>query len=579
MNIINNLKTAVLVAVCSLCCAQASAQPSNKPHLKNNGNATQLVVDGKPMLLLCGELGNSSSSSISYAAESLAKCKQLGLNSAIASISWEQFEPQEGKYDYSLIDGLIKEAEKNNLKLVVIWFASYKNGLSSFAPAWVRRDQQRFPRMIGPSIEGLTGGADQASYYKNILSPFFEASWKADAKAFAQMMKHIKETDTHHTVVMMQVENEAGAYGVDIDRQPVARKLFNSAVPQELLKYLHTHEADLTPAMAKAWKARQTKAGANWKETFGTVAIDAFMAWHFARYLEQVTAAGKKAYDIPMYYNAWLKQPKHEGMPGRYPSGGPIHSMLDIYRAASPSIDLLCPDIYHPEFKRYCLAYAHKGNTLFIPECRPGEDMAAKATWVVGERAGIGFAPFGVERIQEGTSLTECYRVLSQLMPYVTAAQGTKKIRTVFKQVIPKIKGVNVGEWDFDAGELEKEDAGSIKVSMGNWVFDVSYTNQLKGEAAFAMFIQLSDDEFIVTGRNVRMNFECKDNAKTAELIDAEQGEFEGGKWTVRRRLNGDETAHGVAVSFPTSIDVFRPETQQDIVKLKLYSYKRVAQP
>ncbi|MDR1555868.1 MAG: hypothetical protein LBS88_02395 [Tannerellaceae bacterium] len=48
------------------------------------------------------------------------------------------------------------------------------------------------------------------------------------------------------------------------------------------------------------------------------------MAWHFARFLEQVTAAGKAAYDIPMYYNAWLKQPTHEGIQGRYPTGGPI---------------------------------------------------------------------------------------------------------------------------------------------------------------------------------------------------------------------------------------------------------------
>ena len=579
MNIINNLQTAMLVTICALYTIQTSAPHFDKPHLKNNGNATQLIVDGHPTLLLCGELGNSSSSSAAYAAESFAKCKQLGLNSAIASISWEQFEPQEGKYDYSLIDGLISEAEKNRLKLIVIWFGSYKNGLSSFAPSWVKLNQHRFPRMIGPSIEGLTGGYDQTSYYKNILSPFFEASWKADAKAFAHLMKHIKETDRHHTVVMMQVENEAGAYGVDIDRQPVATKLFNSAVPQELLKYLHAHEADLVPAMAKAWNARQKKTGANWKETFGAIAVDAFMAWHFAKYLEHVTVAGKAEYDIPMYYNAWLKQPKHEGMPGRYPSGGPIHSMLDIYRAASPSIDLICPDVYHPEFKHYCMAYAHKGNTLFIPECRPGEDMAAKAAWVIGERAGIGFAPFGVERIQEGTSLTECYRVLSQLMPYITATQGTKKIRTVFKQVVPKIKGVNVGEWDFDAGELEKEDDGFTKVSMGNWVFNVSYNNQIKGEAAFAMFVQLSDDEFLVTGRNVRLNFESKDRTKTAELLDAQQGDFENGKWIVRRKLNGDETAHGVAVSLPTSMDVFLSDNRQDIVKLKLYGYRSVPKP
>lgn len=566
-------KTGIILAICLLFSFTLNGQSVNRPHLKNNGKVTQLIVNGKPTLLLSGELGNSSSSVVEYADLGFEKCKKLGLNSVIASVSWEQFEPIEGQYNYDEIDGLIRNAEKHGLKLVIIWFASYKNGLSSFAPEWVKKDQKRFPKVIGPSIDGLMGGEDTSLYYKSILSPFFEETWKADAKAFAMLMKRIKQVDKNQTVVMMQVENEAGTYGVALDQQPKAKDLFNGPVPKKLVQYLKNHEKDLVPAMTKAWGTNGKKMDGNWDEVFGSLAIDAFMAWHFAYFMEQVTAAGKAEYDIPMFYNAWLKQPKHEGMHGRYPTGGPIHTVLDVYRAASPNVDLLCPDIYHPEFKQYCVAYDHPGNPLFVPECRIDEAMAAKAYWVVAEKKGIGFAPFGIERVSEESSLVEGYQILEQLMPLILERQGTDKMRGLYKQVTPKRKGVNVGEWDFDAGELEAEDKGFINVEFGNWIFDISFAEQIKGEASFGLILQLSDDEFIITGKNLRIQHRHKNESFKVDQVYAQQGEFVDGKWKIRRWLNGDETAHGVVVSFPTSIDAFLPENRQDIVKIKLYAY------
>lgn len=551
-----------------------NAQTTNYPHLRNNGQTKQLIVDGSPILLLCGELGNSSSSTPAYTDMVLAKCKQLGLNSVIAGICWDQFEPSEGSFDYTNIDGLISSAEKYGLKLVVIWFGSYKNGLSSYTPIWVKTEQKRFPRVIGPSMEALISGQDSISYYKNILSPFFEATWKADAKAFAALMHHIKMIDKHHTVVMIQVENEAGTYGVDIDRQPVAKALFNSPVPGELIRYLKQHQSNMVPTLKEAWSKSGNKENANWTETFGEQAIDAFMSWHFAKFIEHVAAAGKAEYNIPMYCNAWLLQPKHKGKQGRYPTGGPIHTMLDIYNAAAPSIDLLSPDIYSPDFKQYCIAYKHAGNTLFIPECRLDEALTAKASWVFGDRAAIGFAPFGIERLSENSPIVEGYKVLKELMPFITKYQGTDRLKAVYKQEAPKHKGINVGEWDFDAGELTLEDKGYTQVTFGQYIFNVEFNG--KQDGCFAMFIQLSNDEFIVTGNNVRITFLNVDKQKVSELLYAEQGNYAKGRWVTRRHLNGDETAHGVAVSFPTSNDTFALENRQDIVKLRLYSYQSV---
>src|ERR1035437_264024 len=104
------------------------------PQFKKEGNITRLYVDGKPFIMVAGELHNSSSSNLTYLAPIFPKLKEMGLNTAIASIAWEQFEPQEGKFDYSLIDGIIAQARANNLKLCILWFASWKNGLSTYTP-------------------------------------------------------------------------------------------------------------------------------------------------------------------------------------------------------------------------------------------------------------------------------------------------------------------------------------------------------------------------------------------------------------------------------------------------------------
>lgn len=548
-----------------------NAQSIKSPYLKKGAYCTQLVVDGKPTLLLCGELGNSSTSVVEYSDLAFEKVKKMGLNSVIGSISWCQFEPIEGCFNYSEIDGLIKNAEKHKLKLVIIWFASYKNGKSSYAPDWVKTNEKRFPRVNASNMENYLAGEKSDLFVMNTLSPFFEETWKADAKAFAELMKRIKKVDKNHTVVMMQVENEAGAANVAIDQQPGAEELFNESVPKQLIQYLIKHKNEIVPALSKAWAECGNKAEGTWREVFGSISIDAFMAWHYASFMEHVTAAGKAEYNIPMYYNAWIKQPKDK--PGRYPSGGPVHTVLDIYRAASPSVDLLSPDLYSPAFKQYCVAYDHPGNALFIPECRSDEASIAKAYWTLAEKKGIGFAPFAVELMSEKSSLVEGYRVLDQLMPLILERQGTNKIHGIYRQVNPSKRKIDVGQWDFDAGELEMEDNTNTEVTFGNWTFKVQFTESVKNEAAYGLIIQLSDDEFVITGKNLQISQTHKDNSLRAEQLYVQQGDFVDGQWKVRRWLNGDETAHGVVVSLPTSNDIFLPENRQDIIKIKLYAY------
>lgn len=556
----------------------SKGQDMGKPHLDRSGHKKQLIVNGEPMLLLAGELGNSASSSASFMKQSFERCRELGLNTVIANINWDQFEKTEGIFDYTLIDTMISLAEEHELKLVVLWFASYKNGTMTYAPQWVKKDQERFPRVLSAPGERISErnipvpGMDKDSFQRqtNILSPVFEETRKADARAFTALMRRIREMDHKETVVMVQVENEAGTYSVALDHQPEALKLYRGEVPGTLMKYLNDNRGELTQVLEEAWEAQGYGMNGSWDEVFGELAVDVFMAWQVASFMEEVTAAGKAVYDIPMYYNAWIK--KQGDKPGSYPTGGPIHTMLDIYRAASPSIDFLSPDIYHPAFKQYVAAYDRPGNVLFVPECRSDQNAVAKAYWTIAEKNGIGFSPFAIEQVADDFSCIDGYRALQQLAPMILDAQGTERLRGLYRQMPQNNKRISYGEWDFDTGELEEEEGTKSELVFGRWKFNVYFHAALEGIPAYGLVLQLSEDEFLITGKNIRFTFSTDDRSKQVDFVYLQQGEFTDGKWVVRRQLNGDESSHGSRLSLPVSGDTFADNNRQDIVRLKLYT-------
>ena len=53
---------------------------AQKSFLQSQGTATQLIVDGKPFLILGGELGNSSASSVQDIERIFPKLQRMGLN-------------------------------------------------------------------------------------------------------------------------------------------------------------------------------------------------------------------------------------------------------------------------------------------------------------------------------------------------------------------------------------------------------------------------------------------------------------------------------------------------------------------
>ena len=297
----------------SLALNYGSATTAEPPRLVRQGSATQLVVQGRPMLLIGGELGNSSASGAAYMAPHWAKLRAMHLNTLLAPVSWELIEPREGSFDFSSVDSLIADARKHDLKLVFLWFGAWKNSMSTYVPAWVKRNQERFPRAQLPNGQGV-----------EILSAFAPETLRADQRAFAALLAHIAQVDgKQNSVLMVQVENEIGMLPVARDYGPLAEARFREKVPRELVDYLVAHRAALVPEMKRLWEEHGAKTDGSWTELFGPgdASAEIFTAWYYARFADALAASGKAAYPLPMYVNVALNRPGR--IPGEYPSGGP----------------------------------------------------------------------------------------------------------------------------------------------------------------------------------------------------------------------------------------------------------------
>ncbi len=525
------------------------------PHLKQQGTAKQLIVDGRPFLIRGGELGNSTGEP-DYLRTYWPKLQALGLNTVLAPIYWDVIEPEEGRFDFSTVDRLIADARENDLRLVLLWFGSWKNSMSCYAPAWVKQDFKRFPRSRtsdGAAIE--------------ILSPFHASNRDTDARSFAALMRRIREIDgTQNTVVMVQVQNEIGMIPEARDRDPEADRQFAGPVPAELMDYLVKNEATLAPELRETWVKAGAKRQGTWTEIFGpTVATDEiFMAWHFARYVEVVTAAGKKEHPLPMFVNAALIRSGH--LPGQYPSAGPLPHLMDVWRAGSPSTDFLAPDIYFQDFSGWARRYARNGNPLFIPETLRSAESAANCLYAFGALDAIGFCPFGIETIAEpaGKLLKDSYALVAQLSPLIAEHQG----RGTMTGLLP-------------AGPEQRQPQ---QVWLGGYVVHVAFergtppplsdgvinpTGAAGGAPtlpAGGLVIAIGPDEFLFAGTGITATFSQRTGEKMQiGLLSVEEGNFVDGKWRHIRWLNGDQTNQGRHVRIAPG--------RFEIQRVKLYRY------
>jgi beta-galactosidase GanA len=500
----------------------AHSQATDGKEVRIDRDHRQLLVQGRPFVIFGGELGNSSAGTSAQADAILPAMARTNLNTVLIPVAWEEIEPREGTYDFSVLDHWIDVARQERLHLGLLWFGSWKNAFSEYAPEWVKADNKRFPRALAANGTQL-----------EILSTLGAETERCDSRAFAALMAHLRDKDRERqTVLLVQVENEVGYLGSGRDRSPEADRLFSEGVPPQLIRYLLDRRTELPSELAEHFHPE----GRTWKEAFGPAANEVFMAWRYASYIEAVAQAGKKEYSLPMYANAQLPAPLER--PGEYPSGGPHPYYLDVYRAAAPHLDFYSPDIYWPEFEYWVGRYRTAGNPVFIPEAR----LAAapyNSLYAYGAASAFGFSPFGVDDLKVPESadsaeptLAQVYAALTSLGEALPEAQSANRTRGIV---------------------LHANSPRSIQtVELGGYLFQASLSRSWPSNALLAndgalLLLESAANEFLVVGSGlaVQMSRDPDTDAKIAGIASIEEVSKAGSEWNVSTRLNGDQSDQG----------------------------------
>lgn len=527
---IQGLIGALLLALAPHCSA------AEAPRIVQNNGRYALLVDGKPFLILGGQIHNSSA----WPSELLQvwrSMEALHANTIEAPVYWEQFEPAPGQFDYSNVDALVNGARAHKLHVVLLWFGTWKNGNMHYAPAWIKTDTAKYPRIIRPDGSPI-----------DVLSPLSRNTLEADKAAFTTLMRHLKSIDgDDHTVLLIQLENESGNIGSVRDFSVEANRQFAGPVPADLL-------------------AAANKQPGKWQQVFNGEADEIFQAYYQAKYINEIAEAGKREFNIPVYINVWLDYPPAQ-LPQRqidepgiaYPSGGPVQKLVGLWRKLAPAIDAIGPDIYSDDSNFYrdvINAYRRPDNPLLIPETGRSDSFAKFLFYALSEGA-LGFAPFGVDR--------SGWNILGD-EPWTAHARN-------FALFGPMDR--DIAQLEFDGKvktAVEEPGQATQEISFGNWQATVAFgfpqrdgrpapgTKDFHGAALVA---QLGPDEFLLTGVDASVIFHLRGKLPwmRSQILSAEQGVFENGVWSPSRLLNGDETDRGL--TFHESPVVVRVKMQQ----------------
>ncbi len=528
-------RPATLVALLAACSAAFTLhaqvkQPPIPQVIKKDGRYA-LMVDGAPYLML-GAQAHNSSGWPAMLPKVWPAIENLHANTLEIPIYWEQFEPKEGQFDYTVIDTIVTQARERHVRLDLLWFGTWKNGSQHYMPEWMKADPARYFHLF-----------DKNGRPTDSPSPFCTASQELDIRAFTAFLRHLKAYDSQRTVIIVQVENESGTWGSVRDYSPTAQKLFESPVPAEVLK-----------AMGK-----QGGASVSWQEAFGPEAEVNFHAWAVATYVGRVAAAGKAVYPLPLYANAALRDPIKPGAPGSYEAGGPTDNVIPIWKAAAPAIDIVSPDFYMNDPVAYLKVlelYHRDDNALFIPETSGSASVARFFFSALGLQA-IGFSPFGLDYSNTPSVPATAPAATPAGSPAAGPGPQDQFAPTAqnYRLIAPMMR--DIARLNFE-GKLhavaEEKGTPTNTLPFGVWNAVVSYGGGRNNRAPTgnaepagrALVAQVADNQFLVAGYFCRVDFRPAAADKRRQFIRVEEGTYENGVFKFIRILNGDETDYGL---------------------------------
>jgi hypothetical protein len=503
---------ALLTLALTMAASSAFAQGKPIPQLVKNGAKFSLLVDGKPFIMMGGQVGNFSAYPDDME-RSWPKFQALNANTVEYPVYWNVIEPVEGQFDFTAFDAILRGARAQKLHVILLWFGTWKNGAMDWTPNWVKSNPARFPRVLD------YGGKPIRS-----LSPISRTTLEADKRAYTAMMKHLKEVDeADRTVIMMQVENEPGSLGSVRDYSPEANRLFNGPVPASLVTALKMQPG-------------------TWKELFGRIAEEAFSAYYLSSYINEIARAGREIYPLPTYVNVWNggygsnDNFDQFDRPGEdYPSGGAVSHMLDLWKANAPDVNAIASDIYHRNPMNYRMIldrYTRPDNPLLIVET--GGPIAARFFfYALADYSAIGFSPFGVDGggalSPDMAAIGADFRVVGSAVPIITELQGTPRLRAAVEETDIRSRNLIFNNYDLLARfrPAGRAPAGAAQPAA-------SAPSEPTGRVLIA---ELNPDEFLLMGFDSAVSFRPVQGSDftAAQLLKVLEGHYDNGVWKTTR--------------------------------------------